>query len=141
MKMLFLVRTQPIKEDKVIEEIVNKVTYFNLPIYSVSNTGVKGFIYVETDGEPNIRDLLYGIQYCRGYVHGDTGAGELIEERIVSISETFPKDTIVRFSKGIFKGDRGRVVGSDEKKGELTLINLDSKFMLTIKAPVDDIVK
>jgi len=135
------VRTQPVKEDKVIEEIVDKVGYFNLPIHSVSNTGVKGFIYVEADSEPDVRELLYGIQYCKGYVRGDTSADEIIENKVVSISETFPNGSVVCFRKGPFKGDRGRVVGCDEKKGELTLVNLDSKFMLTIKASVDEIMK
>jgi len=139
--MLYLVRTQPTKEDKVVQGIVERVKRFNFPIHSVAFTGSRGFVYIEAESEPDVKEALFDVRYTRGLVRGDTHTEELVESKSVNLAELFKAGTTVQFISGPFKGDRARVVSLNVKKGELIVINLGSEIEIRTKVSVDDVVK
>ncbi len=131
---IYAVRTTIGQERSTADMVTTRARNFNLPIKSVLvPQGVRGYIFVEAQGETAVERARVGIKHAKGVIRGEVPFKEiehlLIPRPAVSGMEI---GDMVELTSGPFKGQRARIIRIDEGKEEVTV----ELFEATVPIPV-----
>lgn len=131
---VYAVRTTIGQERSAADMIRTRARSFNLPIKSVLvPQGVRGYIFVEAQGETTVERARAGIKHAKGVIRGEVPFKEiehlLVPRPAVSGMEI---GDLVELTSGPFKGQRAKVIRIDESKEEVTV----ELFEATVPIPV-----
>lgn len=131
---VYAVRTTIGQERSTADMVTTRARNFNLPIKSVLvPQGVRGYIFVEAQGETAVERARAGIKHAKGVIRGEVPFREiehlLVPRPAVSGMEI---GDMVELTSGPFKGQRARVIRIDEGKEEVTV----ELFEATVPIPV-----
>ena len=131
---IFAVRTTIGQEKSAADMIVKRAKHFKLPIQSVlAPPGIKGYIFVEAEGETTVEQARSGLKHAKGVVGGEVSLSEiehfLIPKPVVSGMEV---GDIVELVAGPFRGEKARIMRIDQSKEEVVV----ELFEATVPIPV-----
>lgn len=102
--------------------------------------GLKGLIFVESEGMYEARRLAYGIKHVRGIVRGAVSVEEM--EKLLRpkpLAEQLNVGDIVEIIRGPFAGMRGRIVNVDRVKNEIKVELAEASYVLPVTISADDV--
>lgn len=131
---IFAVRTTIGQEKSAADMIVKRAKTYNLPIKSVlAPPGIKGYIFVEAEGETTVEQARSGMKHAKGVVGGEVSLSEiehfLVPKPAVSGMEV---GDVVELVAGPFRGEKARIMRIDQSKEEV-IVEL---FEATVPIPV-----
>lgn len=144
--MIFIVRVTTGQEKIVAEMLAKKAKAEKLAIYSiVSVENIKGYIFVEGSNENEITKLVQKTKNAKGFLKKPVQIAE-IEGLIKIISQqtaAIGRGDIVEMTSGPFKGEKARVIKTDEVRDELTveLMEVAVPIPVTIKSKTAKLVQ
>jgi transcriptional antiterminator NusG len=131
---IFAVRTTIGQEKSAADMIAKKARAHNLSIKSVlAPPGIKGYIFVEAEGETTVERARFGMKHAKGVVEGEVPLSEiehfLVPKPAVSGMEV---GDVVELVAGPFRGEKARIMRIDQSKEEV-IVEL---FEATVPIPV-----
>ncbi|MEM4790997.1 MAG: transcription elongation factor Spt5 [Thermofilum sp.] len=102
--------------------------------------GLKGMIFVESEGMYEARRLAYGIKHVRGVVRGAVSIEEmetLLKPR--PLAEQLNIGDIVEIIRGPFAGMRGKIISIDKVKNEVKVELSEAAYVLPVTISADDV--
>jgi len=131
---IFAVRTTIGQEKSAADMIVKRAKNYNLPVKSVlAPPGIKGYIFVEAEGETMVEQARSGLKHAKGVVSGEVSLSEidhfLVPKPVVSGMEV---GDVVELVAGPFRGEKARIMRIDQSKEEV-IVEL---FEATVPIPV-----
>ena len=120
---IFAVRTTIGQEKSAADMIVRRAKNFNLPVKSVlAPPGIKGYVFVEAEGETIVEQARSGLKHAKGVVGGEVSISEmehfLVPKPVVSGMEV---GDVVELIAGPFRGSKARIMRIDQSKEEVTV--------------------
>jgi transcription termination/antitermination protein NusG len=137
--MIYTLRVTTGQEKIVAEMLAKKAKAEKLAIYSVVDVeAIKGYIFVEGADENEVTKLVQKMKNVKGMLKQAIEIKE-IENLIKSAGQqavTVKIGDIVEMTSGPFKGEKARVIKSDEARDELTveLMEVAVPIPVTIKS-------
>jgi len=131
---IFAVRTTIGQEKSAADMIVKRAKNYNLPVKSVlAPPGIKGYIFVEAEGETMVEQARSGLKHAKGVVSGEVSLSEidhfLVPKPVVSGMEV---GDVVELVAGPFRGEKARIMRIDQSKEEVVV----ELFEATVPIPV-----
>ncbi len=102
--------------------------------------GLKGLVFVESEGMYEARRLAYGLKHVRGVVKGAVTAEEM--EKLLRprpLAEQLNIGDIVEIIRGPFAGMRGRIINVDRVKNEIKVELAEAAYVLPVTISADDV--
>lgn len=102
--------------------------------------GLKGMIFVESEGMYEARRLAYGIKHVRGVVKGAVTVEEM--ENLLKprpLAEQLNIGDVVEIIRGPFAGMRGRIINIDRVKNEVKVELAEAAYVLPVTISADDV--
>ena len=120
---IFAVRTTIGQEKSAADMIVRRAKNLNLQIKSVlAPPGIKGYVFVEAEGETTVEQARSGLKHAKGVVGGEVSVSEmehfLVPKPVVSGMEV---GDVVELIAGPFRGGKARIMRIDQSKEEVTV--------------------
>ena len=120
---IFAVRTTIGQEKSAADMIVRRAKNLNLQIKSVlAPPGIKGYVFVEAEGETTVEQARSGLKHAKGVVGGEVSVSEmehfLVPKPVVSGMEV---GDVVELIAGPFRGSKARIMRIDQSKEEVTV--------------------
>lgn len=139
--MIFAVRITAGRENQVIDKLLAIDKRSDLGLWSVlAPTGVKGYIFIETQDRDTVVSAVYGISYIKGVVEGSITIKELehfLEPSMAQIK--IDKNDIVEVTSGPFRGTKARVTRVNKLKEEIVVEPLEAAVPIPITTRLDNI--
>lgn len=137
--MIYILRVTSGQEKIIAEMLVKKVHAEKLAVYSfVCVENVKGYIFVEAVDENEITKLVQRMKNVKGFLKQSIGLSEIEKLITPSAQQTtcMKIGDIVEMTIGPFKGEKARIIKTDEAKDMLTveLIEIAVPIPITIKS-------
>ena len=131
---IFAVRTTIGQEKSAADMIVKRAKNFKLPVKSVlAPPGIKGYIFVEAEGETMVEQARSGLKHAKGVVGGEVSLLEiehfLVPKPVVSGMEV---GDVVELIAGPFRGSKARIMRIDQSKEEVVV----ELFEATVPIPI-----
>ena len=131
---IFAVRTTIGQEKSAADMIVKRAKNYKLPVKSVlAPPGIKGYIFVEAEGETMVEQARSGLKHAKGVVSGEVSLSEidhfLVPKPVVSGMEV---GDVVELVAGPFRGEKARIMRIDQSKEEVVV----ELFEATVPIPV-----
>ncbi|MFA5077031.1 MAG: transcription elongation factor Spt5 [Candidatus Micrarchaeia archaeon] len=144
--MIYIVRVTTGQEKIVAEMLAKKAKASKLAVYSVvSVENIKGYIFVEASDENEITKLVQKMKNAKGFLKKPVELAEI--EGLIKASNqqaaAIALGDIVEMTSGPFKGERARVIKTEEAKDELTveLMEVAVPIPVTIKSKTVKLVQ
>ncbi len=120
---VFAVRTTIGQEKGAADMIVKRARSYNLPIKAVlAPPGIRGYIFVEAEGETAVEQARAGLKHAKGVVSGEVALTEiehfLVPKPVVTGMEV---GDVVELVAGPFRGEKARIIRIDQAKEEITV--------------------
>jgi len=137
--MIYVIRVTTGQEKIVAEMLGKKAKAEKLAVYSiVSIEAIKGYAFIEAEGENDITKLVQKMKNVKGFLKKSVALSE-IEGLIKATNQqaaAIALGDIVEMTSGPFKGERARVIKTDEARDELTveLMEVAVPIPVTIKS-------
>jgi transcriptional antiterminator NusG len=121
--MIFTVRTTVGQERMVADLLQSKQKNEEAIVYSISVIdNLRGYIFVESPNEPELKKMLYNVPHLKGVVKGGIDLTEVehfFEEKPLTVD--IHKGDLVELTSGPFKGEKAKVVRVDDAKDKITV--------------------
>ncbi len=141
MAQLFVIRTAIGREAQVVDFLSSNIKKTKSDIYSIFFPhGMSGYILVEADELPAVRQASYGVPYVRGVLAKPANYAEItpmIEFKPEEIN--INKGDIVGIIAGPFKGEKARVTRIDLQKAQIVLELLETAVPIPITLGLDSV--
>jgi transcriptional antiterminator NusG len=138
--MILTVRTTTGRENVVIKSLATKIRNENIPIKSIVHPEeLRGYIFIE--GElGDIEQTIQNIPHVRGILDKEVNISE-IEKFLVPEKQEVKIETgdEVEIIVGPFKGEKGKIVRTDEQKDEVTLELLEAAIPIPVTISVNSL--
>jgi len=120
---VFAIRTTIGQEKGAADMMVKRAKNYNLPIKAVlAPPGIRGYVFVEAEGETSVEQARAGLKHAKGVVGGEVSLTEiehfLVPKPVVTGMEI---DDVVELVAGPFKGEKARIMRIDKGKEEITV--------------------
>ena len=121
--MIYTVRTT-VGQERILADLLRvKQKKDDLQIYSISVIDeMRGYIFVESPNEIEVRKLVYGMPHIKGLVKKPVELEEIkhfFEEK--SLVSSINKGDLVEVVSGPFKGEKAKIVRIDDAKDKITV--------------------
>lgn len=120
---IFALRTTIGQEKNTAEMMDSRIETRDLPIKSILvPQDIRGYIFVESDGQSAIERARSGIKHAKGMIERKVPLKEIEDllEPKPSISG-MGKGDVVELTGGPFKGEKGRIIRIEDNKEEATV--------------------
>lgn len=136
MKMFYAIRVATRQEKIVALMIKEKAKKNMLPIYSVVfNDVIKGYIFVESEDDKAVLEVIKGIKHVKGIVQKPLQDEEVL--RMLKVEEKVEEEIkigdIIEIISGPFKGEKAKVIGIDKSKNEYTVLPLEALVQIPLR--------
>ncbi len=139
--MYLIVKTATGQERVVSDLIASRSTSKLLKIFSImSPAALKGYIIVEADSIGDVEAAISSAAHIKGILPGQVPFSEIehyLEEK--SVSMTVGKGDTIELIAGPFKGEKAKVVRTEEAKNELIVELIDATVPIPVTIPADSI--
>ena len=136
--MIYSLRITSGQEKITAEILAKKSRAESLPIYSVVYVeNVKGYLFIEAADENAATKLTQKVKHVKGILKRAMTLQEI--ESLIKVSATMvviiENGDIVEMISGPFKGEKAKVISSDEAKEEITveLVDVAVPIPVTVK--------
>lgn len=138
--MIATIRTTTGRENIVIDSITLKVKANNIPIKSIFHPeDLRGYVFIE--GEQNdIEECIRGIQHVHGFINKNVEMGQIERFLVPEKSDiTFEVGDIVEILGSPFKGEKGKIIRTNESKNEITVELLEAAIPIPVTISVNSV--
>lgn len=139
--MIYALRTLVGQEKNVAKLLSRNVRNSDIEITSILvPDNLKGYILVESSSKIDMQDPVFKVPNLRGSIEGEISfeeiKGFLKPEPIIA---SVKKGSIVELISGPFKGERAKVVRTDESKEEVVLELIEAAIPIPVTVKGDQI--
>lgn len=141
MAKLFIIRTAIGREEQVLDFLASNAKKASNSIFSLLHPqGMTGYIIVEAEELPAIKQVAFGVPYVRGILSKPVSMSE-IEGMIEFKPEEIDlnKGDIVSITAGPFKGEKAKVSRVDKTKAQVVLELLEAAVPIPITLGMDSV--
>jgi len=139
--LIYALRTLVGQEKNVAKLLSRNVRNSDIEITSILvPDNLKGYILVESSSKIDMQDPVFKVPNLRGSIEGEISfeeiKGFLKPEPIIA---SVKKGSIVELISGPFKGERAKVVRTDESKEEVVLELIEAAIPIPVTVKGDQI--
>lgn len=139
--MIFIIKVQTNKEENAVDLIHNRASKKKIAVYSIVRAhGVKGYIFLETEGRDSAEEAVYNLPYIKGIIGRTIEYDEIkgmVEPTAAAIS--IKDSDIVEIIGSTLKGEKAKVLRIDKQKEEVTVSLLSAVIPLPVTIKLDNV--
>ena len=129
------------KEDKVVDNIAERVEKKHLNVYSVARPhGLRGYILLESLDRESAEEAAFDLQYVKGIIQKTVSYEEIknmIEPEVVNVN--IEKGDIVEILAEPFKKEQAKVLRIDKGKGEVVVTLMGAAVPIPVTVKLDNV--
>ncbi len=141
MAQLFVIRTAIGRESQVVDFLASNIKKTKSAVHSIFFPhGMSGYILVEADELPAVKQAAFGVPYVRGVLARPASYSEIepmIEFKPEEIN--INKGDVVSIIAGPFKGEKAKVTRIDLQKAQVVLELLEATVPIPITLGMDSV--
>ncbi|MEM4359987.1 MAG: transcription elongation factor Spt5 [Candidatus Bilamarchaeaceae archaeon] len=137
--MIYTVRVTTGQEKIVSQMLEKKAKAEKLNVYSIAHIeNIKGYVFVEVLDKNTLIKLLQKMKHVKGFLQTPVNIEEIT--KLIALSKqpavTLEIGDIVEMTSGPFKGEKAKVIKTDETHDEVTveLIEVAVPIPITVKS-------
>ncbi|MEM2909052.1 MAG: transcription elongation factor Spt5 [Candidatus Bilamarchaeaceae archaeon] len=137
--MIYTVRVTTGQEKIVSQMLEKKAKAEKLNVYSIAHIeNIKGYVFVEVLDKNTLIKLLQKMKHVKGFLQTPVNIEEIT--KLIALSKqpavTLEIGDIVEMTSGPFKGEKAKVIKTDEAHDEVTveLIEVAVPIPITVKS-------